>query len=109
MKISDLRSRITIQQKTRTPDGIGGATVSWTDLDTVWARVESMATRERYYADKLAPNTSHQITIRYRTDITAQMRVMYDGRMFSVVGDPIVKDEQKKKYLVLYCVEGDAA
>ena len=80
-----LRRRITIQQPVYSGDGAGGSTVSWSDVDTVWAEIASRRTGgEALFAGKLQAGMTHVVTIRYRADVTAKMRISYDGRLFNI-------------------------
>lgn len=106
MKIGALRSRVTLQQKTRTSDGIGGATVSWTDVATVWANVKPVSSKEKYQAERLSKNASHAITIRHRADVNEQFRVLHNSKTFAVDGY-VTDEEDKEKYTILYCSEGE--
>ena len=94
MKVADLRSRITIQAKSKTEDGIGGYTTSWTTRENVWANITPGTSRERNIADRIAPNTSHVITIRYVEGITTLMRVSFGTRIFAING--LVTDQEGK-------------
>lgn len=107
MIIGALRNRISIQSKTKTADGIGGFTTSWTTVSTVWANVKPMSAREINIADRIAPNTSHVITIRHRDGVSEQQRIVFDSRTFAINGIT-TNEEGKAKYLVLFCNEGDA-
>lgn len=43
---------------------------------------------------KLKPSVSHRLYIRYRDDITTDMRVQYRGRTFEIAGPPVDMEER---------------
>ena len=83
-----LKHRITIEEPDTSADGAGGLTTSWSDVDTVWARLESVHSRsvniERLVSEQLTPRQMVICTIRYRADVTTDMRVSYDSRVFNI-------------------------
>ncbi|MBA4543852.1 phage head closure protein [Thermoactinomyces daqus] len=87
MRISDLRHRITIQQKTTTRDAEGNVRESWNDVATVWAAFEPMTSRWREFLQAAAINAESfvRFRIRYRSDVTSAMRILYAGRQFDIV------------------------
>ncbi|MBH8605992.1 phage head closure protein [Thermoactinomyces sp. CICC 10521] len=87
MRISDLRHRITIQQKTTTRDAEGNVRESWNDVATVWAAFEPMTSRWREFLQAAAINAESYVRfrIRYRSDVTSAMRILYAGRQFDIV------------------------
>jgi SPP1 family predicted phage head-tail adaptor len=108
VRIGDLRHRITFQTATRTADGIGGFTLAWTDLKTVWAYVKPVSSREALFGGngKLEDRRTHKVTIRYTTDITNEMRFTYDNRTFEIKGN--LRPDERKFFLELDAAEGEA-
>ena len=104
-KCRKLRHRVTLQRKGRTSDGMGGFVEGWTDVATVYARVEPLKGRERYAAQQVHPELSHRVTIRYRNDVTANdMRVRYGSRYLYIRA--AINEDGANRYLRLECVEG---
>lgn len=97
--VAELRHRITIQQKSKTSDGQGGFSYSWSTLATVWAKVSPVSTRERLYGQQIEYQRTHQIWLRYRSDITQEMQVTFDGRTFQIKG--VFSPDERKIYTVL--------
>lgn len=83
-----LRHRVIIEQMQRTSDGAGGSSVSWSEVDIVWAAVEPLSTtstsRERFNDNQLQTTTRYKITLRYRNDVTADMRLVLGSRIFDI-------------------------
>lgn len=80
-----LRDRVTILQRTDTQEqtyGTYGGGASWAALATVWAQVQDMLPSR---SDRLADGVSIssrpcRIRMRYRTDISSDMRLTVEGR-----------------------------
>lgn len=81
--------RITIQRKQSTRGSMGQEIVTWVDHVLCWARVEPLRGREFFAAAQLQSATDHRITIRYRSGITRDMRVVWRGIALEIAGDPI--------------------
>ena len=74
---SDLSEQVTIQQNTTTTDNQGGRSSSWGTLATVWGHVRPLTSRESIQARQITSDTGYVVTVRYRTDVTAKMRVSW--------------------------------
>jgi SPP1 family predicted phage head-tail adaptor len=85
MNPGDLNRRITIQTFTPTRDSLGAEIETWSTLAEIWAQVTNVAGGEIYAADKILSQTTHRITIYYRSDLTAKMRVVYNGTAYDVL------------------------
>ena len=72
-----LSERVTIQQNTVTTDDQGGRSSSWGTLATVWASVRSLSSREAVQARAGASRGTYEGVVRYRTDVTASMRLSW--------------------------------
>lgn len=86
VQIAELRHRITFQRIAQVTDGMGGFTTTWSDVATVWAKVEPVSASERLISEKLETQRSHKVKIRYRSDITTDMRFTFNSRTFQVKG-----------------------
>ena len=77
-----LDRRITIQSRTVVLDPtFGGETVTWVDLDTVWASFRPRTAGETFRTDSniiQASNTA-AFRIRWRDDLDETMRVVFEG------------------------------
>lgn len=103
IEIGGLRERVTLQSPSRIPDGGGGADVSWTEGATVWAKVETRGGGEAFASERLAAQARFRVTIRHRTGVTAEMRLLWGDRALAIsaLGDP----DGRKRFLVLDCKE----
>jgi len=101
--IAEMRERVTLQSPMRTADGAGGADVSWTDVTTVWAKVEEGAGSERLTGERLAAQAALSLTIRYRAGVTTEMRALWNARVLNIRA---VRDKGgRKRFLTLECGE----
>lgn len=101
--IGEMRERVTLQSPQRTPDGAGGADITWTSGASVWAKVEERHGQERLAGERLAAEATFALTIRYRSGITTEMRVLWKGRELNIASlrDP----DGRKRFLELDCEE----
>lgn len=102
--IGELNRRITIEKKTRAADGGGGSNSTWSTFATVWARVKPMGGREIISADGKSHRLTHKVTVRFRTDITTDMRVKYNGAVMDILSSQ--DEDDARRWLVLNCEEG---
>ena len=106
MRIGDLRKRVTLQTESSVSDNAGGYTLSWADVATVWADIVPTSMSEVIMAQRLEGHVTHRVTIRYRSDITADMRVMYGARIFNVRG--YMNKDENNRWIELLVEEGSA-
>ena len=93
MKIGDLDKRITFQATTKVSDGMGGFTVTWTDIATVWAKKTTHRSDEAMQAMAVTGTALHNYRIRYRKDINGSWRIKEGNRYMNIIGPPMEKDE----------------
>lgn len=105
MKAGALRHKVTIQSKTITTDGSGGPVETWADFATVHASIEQLSGREMIAAQAVNSETTGKIRIRYLAGVTADMRVVFGTRLFSITAPPINPDERNRE-LILMVSEG---
>lgn len=83
--IGELTRRVVLEQVTRTPDGAGGATESWTAVATVFAAVRALGGNESFSFDRTTGRATHEIIIRHRTDVKPAMRFRLGTRTFEIL------------------------
>jgi SPP1 family predicted phage head-tail adaptor len=101
-----LRERVIIERPVRTADGAGGADVTWETLATVWAEVMALGGTEHVLAERDEARGPHRITIRFRGDVTAEMRLVWRGQTLNIRGmrDP----DGKRQWLAINAESGAA-
>ena len=103
MNAGRMRHRVTIQQQVRSATDYGGYEESWVDVATVWARIEPLMGRERWHGDQIESDLTHRVTIRYRSDVTPQMRVLYGSRVLKIIS--VINSGERDETLILLCTE----
>lgn len=107
MRIGDLDTRVTIQQKIVTTDPEGLVTETWNDIATVWANLRGLRGREFFQAAAVNAENTVMVTIRYRPGITTGMRLKYtalDG-IEHVLDIYHVNPVGRRRWLELACRE----
>lgn len=79
-----LTRMITIQQATATQDVAGQPIKTWTRLDRAWAAVESIDTNERFQGIREVGHKLRLFTIRYRSDINFEQRIVYQEEYYNI-------------------------
>lgn len=107
---SRLRHRITLQQANLTAGEGGHYSIAWQDAATVWAEIlpleNQVLTAESLFAEQLVARVSHEMMIRYRTDVSAEMRVAFEGRFFNIRS--VVNVQEQGRILRLLVEENTA-
>lgn len=102
-----LRHRISIYALTQEPDGGGGYTTEWVEYAQPMARVKPLSGTESLVAMQLEAAITHDIVIRYRTDVTPEDKiVLATGRELNIVS--VINVEERDRWLELRCEEGVA-
>lgn len=101
-----LRERVIIERPVRTADGAGGADVTWEALASVWAEVVTLAGAETVVGERHEARQAHRITIRFRDDVTAEMRLSWCGAVLNIRG---IRDPDGKRRWLAINAEGGAA
>jgi SPP1 family predicted phage head-tail adaptor len=96
--------RICLQARTLSKGASGGLKETWVDEFEAWASVRNMSGNEGKATsagggERLEART--EFTFQYRAGVTGEMRVRYDGRIFTIthVNDWMEKHER----IVLTC------
>ena len=103
--IGQLRHRIKILAMVQGRDNATGAEINTIKESTeMWAKVEfrEIGSEERMTADQLTPMTTARVTMRYRSGITSEMEVLYDGLKYKILS---VLEDHTRTYLTLEVVQ----
>jgi len=86
MNIGALNKRITIEAPTKASDGMGGFTVTWSEIAAdVAAAIWPVSANEQIKAMGAVMTMTHRIRIRYRSDIRSSWRLKYKNDYFDIV------------------------
>lgn len=103
-----LRHRVVIQQPMETQNAdTGDMEITWVDLARVWAAIEPLSGREFIAAQSENNEVTARITVRFRPDINAKMRLYHEakGVYYNIEGILADKDSGKE-YLTMPVSEG---
>lgn len=104
IKAGRLSKRIMFMRFATVTDDMEQSKGTWAEYKTIWADVRPYKSSEIAFMGKIKPEVTHRIYVRYRTDITADMRILYHGRTFEISGPPIDLDE-RHELLEIQCQE----
>jgi head-tail adaptor len=83
-RIAAMRERFVIEQPVETPDAAGGASIVWVAGPAFWGRIEARGGREPVVGERVEPGVATRITLRFRTGLSAGMRLRAGSRLFSI-------------------------
>jgi SPP1 family predicted phage head-tail adaptor len=102
-----LNKKISIESNAAARDSHGQDVESWSPhLTDIWASIDPVRGREFFAARQFNAEVTHKVTIRYRTGISPQMRVEYQGRYFRI--EAVIDPNERHEALELMCVEAPA-
>lgn len=102
-EIGELRLRLTLEQPIDAPDGAGGATRSYAPLARVWAQVSPTRAEGRFVAERQEQATTHMVRIRWRGDVTSQMRFALGARRLLILA--VHDADERRRFLICHCEE----
>lgn len=100
--------RVTLQAPVATLDELGQPVDGWTEVDTVWAEANPTRSQELSSGGSTDSQIDVVFRVRYRTDITAAMRVVWRSTPYALIGDP-VDVRGRREVLELNCASGPKA
>ena len=92
MQAGRLRHRLAIRQPTISRNEVGEEIITWATLATVWGRIEALRGEEQLAAKQLTAEIVARATLRYRADVSTDMRIQYDSSEYdidAVLADPL--------------------
>ncbi len=78
--------RVTLERATITLDAFGGETQTWATLAEIWAQAMPVSDGEKWRAAEVSATISTRFRIRWRAGLKVTDRLIYDGRVFDIVG-----------------------
>lgn len=106
LQAGKLDKRVSIRAQSTTRDSLNQLVTTWTEIANggVWASVAPLKSSEAMQAMANQVEVTHRVTIRYRADVTAAMRVYFGSRQLAIVG--LRNPDERGEYMELTCVEG---
>jgi SPP1 family predicted phage head-tail adaptor len=96
------REIIFIEKVTEVGEANGQELVSWREIENypcVSSSKEDMPGKEVFDADRLAYSQLTKFVIRYRDDINAEMRIVYETKVYNIVSPP--QEEGRKRFMII--------
>tara|TARA_B100000161_G_scaffold87043_1_gene60890 strand:+ start:4402 stop:4725 length:324 start_codon:yes stop_codon:yes gene_type:complete len=106
MAVGGLRHKVDLQKPTNTRDAGGGAVKTFTTLAQLYAQIKPVSGQEKYRQGQVQESVTHHVTVRYRSDIGTNMRLVYQSRNFNI--RHIRNIDERNRFLLLVCNEGEA-
>ncbi|MEK6291056.1 MAG: phage head closure protein [Paraburkholderia tropica] len=101
MRAGTLNRRVRIERRDQTQDDLGQPVDTWVEVATVWCNVKMLTGKETLAADADVASATASIRIRYRTDITSDMRAIVGGVIFNILAP--LPDLAGREYTDLAC------
>lgn len=93
------RHRVTIEQQMETRGEMGGVIVTWVPFaNNVPAEVLTGPGRDAIAADAQQADVSARINLRYLPGLTGKMRIVWDGRLFNIIGEPDLDPTARREW-----------
>src|SRR5262245_17650679 len=84
---SEFRYRITFQNPPTGKDTFGQLSGSWTDVKTVWAKIEGNSGEEGQASNRSQNvSTSYTVTIRYATCFNTSQQIVWGDKVLAISG-----------------------
>jgi SPP1 family predicted phage head-tail adaptor len=106
MNAGRLNRYVTIEEPTKTAV-YGERTLTWSTLAQVWAEILPASSREAYRQSQVVAEMSYLVRIRYRDDVTADMRIAWGAKTLEIVGHPYEEYLDGSRLLTMPCREAD--
>ena len=103
LNAGQLDRRIALQARAAGVDARGQPSGAWATAATVWAQPMPKAGREYFAAGQLQTEGAMAWRIRYRTDVTATMRVLEGSTPYDITA---VVPSFNREWLDLMCLQG---
>lgn len=105
MRAGRLCHRLRLQTRIGAKNSFSETEYSWSTFDTVWAAVEPLSAREQLVAGQNRNETTHRITLRWRSGVLPTMRgVGIDGELADrifIFGAVLNRDERNRELTVM--------
>lgn len=102
MKATPLRHRLKFYRQSATRSPTGAVKVSqWEHSLTLWGQFIPLSVKDIIAGQAQNSQITARAKVRYRTDITKDMRVQYAGRIYEIVGEPLADNNSGREYLTL--------
>lgn len=98
------RIRADLEAKVLTGDGGGGFSESWECYASVWIWLSPERGEERLEAGRIESRVLYRVTLRRRTDVSANHRLRIGSRIFAVRA--LIDQGPHEPWMTMICEEG---
>ena len=102
-----LTERIRIEARATADNSLGEEVGAWEPIHvgSLWAKAEPIRSRELVAADQIQSAGDTRFTIRFRDGVLPSMRVVWRGKPYDIIGEPI-DIEARRQWLEMTCTTG---
>lgn len=104
IRAGDLNRRVVIQRRAAEQDSLGQPVEAWEDVAPVWASMLFVTGKEYALASGEVSRAEVSIRVRWRTDLTARMRIVHAGVNYNILA--VLPDMVGREYVDLPCSTG---
>lgn len=101
MQAGKLKDRVSFMQHLELRSATGAPKRTWSVIDTVWGHFSPLSVKDVISGQAAGVQVTARLKIRYRSDITHDMRVQHGGKAYEIVGEPLADGKSGKEYLTL--------
>lgn len=101
MNTGAMRHKIIIEALPKTRDSSGGEKFIWQPVCTVQAEIVPLSGRALFAAQQNHSEVTGVIKMRFRADITAKMRAVYNNKIYSIHAPINVGERNKELHLMV--------
>ena len=101
MRAGQLRYRVEILRRMKGKDEAGATISEWRPSAVVWADVRHLSGTETLRHDVLTASARASVRIRWRSDVSAEMRLRVGGTLYAVRS--VIPDFTRREFLDLVC------
>lgn len=102
MEIGDLDRKIKIQKRSVTSNDYNEETETWEDYKYKWAAYRAVKGGETYESDRKMSIYQDVFTIRFDSDITEAMRIIWDDKTYEIIS---IKPIGRKRWQIIEAEE----
>jgi len=104
--IGKMRYRVKVERATNTRDAGGGISQAFNPVTFIYANIKPTSATSSYRQGMVQEKVTHEVTIRYMTNIDTNSRITFGTRQFAING--IINVDERDRFLTLLCEEGIA-
>lgn len=103
MRAGRMRHLVWVERPTTTQTASGEPVLTWERWKQLRCQIEPLQGRERFEAQQVRPEVTHQVRMRYVHGLSPRDRLRYDGRTLNI-SELTNVNERNREHLLL-CAE----